>query len=86
MTSSCYRCGKMLGEKCYQCGTPSPIYMEWKGIQWLCLNPRCAVRWFDQGKGGTSHGLCVACLRIEREQLLRHKPCPKFIQFFESKQ
>jgi hypothetical protein len=86
MTSECYVCGKTLMEKCYQCGTPSLLSMNWKGIQWLCPNSGCPVRWFDQGEGGTSHGLCEPCEKIEREQLFQHRQLPKFIQFFENKQ
>ena len=73
MTSVCYVCAKALGEKCPTCGQPAAVKMVFKGVAYLCLNLDCPVGWFVAGTGGTSHGLCMACEKIEREKLQRYQ-------------
>ncbi len=69
MTVVCANCGLFMGEKCLTCGQPPAVKMVFKGLTYLCLNLECTVGWFKQGTGGTSHGLCGPCEKIERETL-----------------
>lgn len=66
MTIICAQCrveGRkgVVGEKCPQCGERAEE--SWRDPGWyFCLNMDCAVREFDRGAGGVTHGLCTPCL------------------------
>lgn len=61
MTIRCSWCGRLMGEKCPQCGSSDVTLLEdGQGIFYLCQQTGCGIR-FPRGAGGLTHSLCSNC-------------------------
>ena len=59
MTTVCFQCGKVLGEKCFMCGQRTELIVYVQGQErFVCINKNCATVLFRRMEGGITGGLC----------------------------